>query len=475
VNSRAAVILVAAAILLPVALFLYSVEFYREEDDFGWSLRAWINPLLAAEQFLVALDVPVRTTGRLLVDEPFPERGTIYLSDLGQVLTDGQGERLLDWIHGGGHLVMAANTWEDDHLLMEYVSVEVDYAGCGCDETEEEHAAHSGDGEEQENDTEEGEEEEELSFSESLRKFNEELRNFVVEVEEEEIDPADLTRLSFDGIDGELEIALDTYAVLTHPSLEPPDEEGGDGPSAEIVGQLLDENPERVDYLGEPYNATLDLALDNTGTQPRWIYEPLYYGGSENGIHFMQFEIGEGLLTIMSGDSPFENDYIGDYDHAYLLWVLASDSTETLLLYGLAYPGLGQVIWENWPEAIISFGLLLAAILWASSRRFGPILDRERHARRGIDEHLRSSGEFHWRHGQVDALLAPLAAEVTEHARRTLPNFEAADRADRVALLAGHCALPGADVADALYGEKPRSTGAFTRRVQILLTLRERL
>ena len=38
----------------------------------------------------------------------------------------------------------------------------------------------------------------------------------------------------------------------------------------------------------------------------------------------MQFEVGEGLLTIVTDPSIWTSYRIDKYDHAYLLWILSA-------------------------------------------------------------------------------------------------------------------------------------------------------
>jgi len=454
-RNRALLWLLVVALLLPLAAFIRLVEFYPEEQDLGWTLRAWLNPLLAAEQFLTRVGEPVRSAGRLSMNEAFPPGGTVYLSNVTQVLTERQGERILRWIEDGGHLIVIAQVVHDDNYLLDHLSVEVEHPDCGCEAEHEASGEEGGEGArengEQHSDTvaenadsEEGSAEEEpLTLSESLRQYNAELREMLASEGEfrEEQDPAALTRLAFEDVEGELIADFGTRVVLDHPSLYEWREED----------------------------------LQEGETVPDWHYEPLYVAGSESGQHFMQFAIEEGLLSVIAGDSPFVNGSIGDHDHAYLLWLLTAGSSETLLLYGMEYPDLASVIWDNWPETVISALLLLAALLWFHGRRFGPVLEAPGFSRRGIDEHLRSSGQYHWRYRQTAALLDPLIADIGERAARLYPQFATQSRARRLAILADASELSAETIAEALYGDVPRNTTDFTRRVRTLQQLRETL
>ena len=468
-NSRVILLLFVAPLLLLALAFFLLFEPVRSEEDIGWSLQAWLNPLLAAEQFLHRTGIAVQTEEGLALDQAFPEGGAVYVSRAEQVLTAGQALRLIDWMQDGGHLILVASAHEQDNPLLQVFDLEVFHSGCGCavDEDEDGHTHEASTQDEgghtdsadtnarseraadqSDNDDDAAEEEDGQSLSELLREYNAELQQRIGQededaVSEPEKDPALLTQMSFEGIDYILRVDLYTDTDLSHPALYEEEETG--------------ETQE-------------DGVAERT-----WTYEPLYYAGSEHGVHYMQFEVEQGLLTVLAGASPFTNERIGDYDHAYLLWLLTVHYEQALLLYGIESPGLWRLLLDRIPEILVSLLLLLGAVLWAAGSRFGPVVEPAALARRGMDEHLHSSGNYHWQHGQVNTLLQPLIDEVMDRASRISPDFAGMHAAEQVKLLSRCSQLPERAIDEALHAAPPRHPAAFTRRVQLLKQLGETL
>jgi len=81
------------------------VEKWVDEPRTG---EARSNPLYALKLALQADGVRVATGSRLVIDasHPLDERGTLLLFNNPNVISDGEAQRLLDWVEHGGHLVL---------------------------------------------------------------------------------------------------------------------------------------------------------------------------------------------------------------------------------------------------------------------------------------------------------------------------------------------------------------------------------
>lgn len=447
-RRRAAPLLIAAPFAVLVLAFFLFFELHRSERDTGWSLAAYRDPFLAAREFLQHVGLPAQTLEGLPADTVFSTAGTVYVSQPNQVLTSVQVQRLLRWIEAGGHLVLVADAHDNHERLLEHFDLEIGHtaSGCGCkapdspaDPNVAKGAPHL------QPDADDAQEAApEPTVADQLREYNEELRRAYAgdadggapDPDTARADPGTLTRLTFDGVDGEMRIDLGTEAELLHPSLRAP------------------EDAESVEMPSQP---------------------PLYYAGSDTGIHFMQFATGDGLVSVIAGQNPFTNATIGEFDHAFLLWTLTGGEGEALFLHGARSPALWRLAWKHFPELLITGALLLGAALWRRAPRFGPILETRDSGRRGIDEHLRACANYLWQQGAGDALVAPLRKTTEERARHRFANFAALQRAEKIALLSRHCTLPESLIESALYGAVPATPAQFLQHVKTLKTLGEDL
>ncbi|MFV0277859.1 MAG: DUF4350 domain-containing protein [Parahaliea sp.] len=447
----------ALAVLVPVALlvaaFFTLFEPQRVEEERGWEQEAYRDPLLAARHFLQRVGEQAESREQLTLQTDFPAGGTVYVSEADSVLTASQADRLTGWMAEGGHLILAVTADEEHNPLLDTFGVEVFAATCDCEtqaEAETEAAPPPvADSAGPTADSDAGEEAADTSLSEALRKYNRELQengsgtSAAVEIQPPE-NNADLTRLAFDGVDRELVLDLGTHTDLYHPAL----------------------------FVDEDEDASEDAApMENWG----YAYAPFYYAGSRHGVHFMQFQVGQGMLTLLGGSDPFDNAAIGDHDHAYLLWLLSRDSSAVLLLHGSRSPGLWRLLWQHLPEAVVAALALLLAALWAVGRRFGPVIEAPESERRGIEEHLRSSANYLWQQGDSTRLLQPLADALRERASRRIPHFATLDSVAQVEALGRLSGLPERDIEQALSAAADTSPDDFAARVRVLKTLGETL
>ncbi|WP_211825854.1 DUF4350 domain-containing protein [Kistimonas asteriae] len=205
---------------------------------------------------------------------------------------------------------------------------------------------------------------------------------------------------------------------------------------------------------------------------------PLYQAGNETGLHFIQFQVGEGLLTVVSDSSLWHSSRIDQFDHAYLLHTLSSrmerGEQTVRIIRGTQMPPLTTIVWQAAPELVVAFGLLLATWLVYRSRRFGAVQEPDFSRRRAISEHVRASADFLWRHKRYKALLEPLQQEVIKKTNQRYPGSRS-DKNELHRYLADRAGLEAIDVRLALsMPDKVNETG-FVRQVALLQKIRESL
>jgi hypothetical protein len=109
----------------------------------------------------------------------------------------------------------------------------------------------------------------------------------------------------------------------------------------------------------------------------------------------------DGLVTVLSTFRPFSNHAIGRYDHAELLWRLASNQRPGGSVAGRTSTQSLAMADQKRPAALIAFGLFLALALWCVIPRFGPLMPNPAPNRRSLVEHLSGTGRFYWTQRQL--------------------------------------------------------------------------
>jgi len=279
-RSKIPLIITLVVIFLSTYVFFKLFEPYEENKDLGWDKKALRNPYLAAEQFLLKNKINVTSSNNFEKLTHLPEQGMIFISDSRKVLTKKRVASILDWLEKGGHLIITAPVYNKNNpsILLSRFKVKNTLR------------------EKEDEEDEENFDVSEKKLSEKLNEINEELKKEKTKSKDEYIIPeSEITYLSFTNIKEKLKINFSSNSSLSHPYL----------------------------YSDNDYKKT---ELD-----------PTYWAGNEKGTYFMQFEVGEGLLSIITDNGIWRSSSIDELDHAYLLWVLGKNNSEVVLLYGFLF------------------------------------------------------------------------------------------------------------------------------------------
>ncbi len=164
------------------------------------------------------------------------------------------------------------------------------------------------------------------------------------------------------------------------------------------TSQLLNHGPTEVKFSDFKEKVLVDfnsyryLQVDNNKATPK---EAVPCG---KGYCLLQYELGNGLVTVTSDISFINNYRIGDDDHALFLSLLCPDPPrQTWLVFDVDMPSLIELIWKYAPQAMSALLVALLLWLWQRGVRLGPLLPPLQQPRRSIDEHLRASAGFLWR------------------------------------------------------------------------------
>ena len=253
----------------------------------------------------------------------------------------------------------------------------------------------------------------------------------------EEEKEAVLTELFFDGVEGSVQVELSSSHSLHHPYIS-------DGESAKGNGESSD-------------------------------YTPNYWAYDDNGLQFIQFNYGDGLLSVLSSNVLWDNDSIADYDHAYLLSILTGKNTQLIILYGSQMPSIFTLIWQNSPELSITFLLIISFCLWYFGQRFGPIVEIDDTTRRAFNEHLLASGKYLWRMKKHTEILEVLRKDIFKHLENSDLYQVSADKNDICKALAANCSYVEQEIFNALYCQNSLNEQEFVILTRLLQQLREQL
>jgi hypothetical protein len=413
-QNRISVKLVLGLILLGVVgwILYVSIEFYEETEESGWSIDALRNPYLAAQQFMNRSDIEVTDVDSLARLDELSSVGTLFFSDANQVQSPRQLEQVMDWLDVGGNIIYSANlTASENDLLLEEFEVQVDWADYDTEKKSED-----------------------KPFSETMREYNRQLEQGKTR---EEIarsladDDISITRVTFGDDIGDIEVAFDNSRVLSHPYIADTDN---------VEGKHL----------------------------------PFSWSVSDSGVHMMQFEVGSGLLTIVSDPNIWNSYQIDLYDHAYLLWLLSSKEGNFAILRSVVRDSIWTLMKRNANELLIAAGLLILVWIWRMGYRFGRLVPRDLSRTRAMGEHFSSVSHYLWHRRYGSYLIKPLRQQVLRRASLILPEFSRANPVRQNELLAERCELNTATISRA-FSEQEFNETSFVQTVRLLKRIEQSL
>ncbi len=408
--SRVKLVLLAVVLGILGGLRYFSIEFYEEEIETGWSLEALRNPYLAAQQFLERSGTEVIDAAGLAGLEQLEDVGTVFVGSPNQVVNPRQLRQIREWMEQGGHVIYAASAVShDEDLLLDAFDVEVRWRD-GDDEDDEDQ-----------------------SLADTIREYNRQIEEGRTreEIAQDEDEGQNLTIVEFGGAIGNLEIAFDDRKVLTHPY---------------IVGTGYD----------------VDKPIPDG-----WHY-------SEYGVHFMQFDVGDGSLNLVVDPGIWTSYSIDQHDHAYLLWLLAARDGRLAMLRPVLQDSIWTLFVRNARELLVAGGLLLLLWIWHLGHRFGRLVPRDLSRTRALAEHFSSISHYLWHRRQGEYLIEPLRQRVMRRASLHLAEFATATPERQVELLAERSELSAGAIARALT-DNEFNESTFVQKVRLLKRIEQLL
>jgi len=404
-------LIAAIIVVLLLSWGLYaSIEFYDDRVESGWTAEARHNPYLAAQQFITQSGIEVSDADSLIGLDALDGAGTLFISESNQVTNSRQLAQVMAWLERGGSVIYTADS-----------------------------VAHGDDLLLQEFDVEvdwrddEDEDQEETPLSERIRDYNRQIEEGKTR---EEIagsfgSETSLTLVEFGDDIGDLEIEFDDRKVLIHP------------------------------YIS---------GSDHDSTRP----QPFSWSFSDYGVHMMQFEVGDGLLTIVTDPGIWTSYRIDEYDHAYLLWILSSGEGDFAFLRPVLGDMIDTLILRNASELLIAAALLILIWIWHMGSRFGRLVPRDRSRTRALAEHFSSISHYLWHRRDGEYLITPLRQRVLRRASLGIADFSRAEPAEQMELLAQRCDLNADAITRALQDNDFNET-TFVQKVKLLKRIEQSL
>ncbi|EXF94182.1 hypothetical protein HK44_002220 [Pseudomonas fluorescens HK44] len=242
-----------------------------------------------------------------------------------------------------------------------------------------------------------------------------------------------------------------------------------------------------ADAEADPYPNLTKLYLEDEDAPAYASFDPQFHledpknlaqswANSALATHMMQLSYGRGSITVVTDAQLWKNPNIGQYDNAWLLWYLYSDTGVTLL-FTIDHDDLLTMLLRYFPQALVALAALVGLWIWHVGLRQGPVQAPAPKARRQLLEHLRASADFMLRRSGQHSLLLALQHDVLRRARHRHPGFEQLGVAEQWQVLARLTGQPTRAISQALSPrpEQRYSNAEFSRQVAHLQTLRNAL
>lgn len=243
----------------------------------------------------------------------------------------------------------------------------------------------------------------------------------------------------------------------------------------------------------DPLMSALGVEVTSIDTRQSWELEELELDGeyyearfySTVGVNWIDGEDpltsliyaprGDGAVVVVCDPRLFTNSWIGDHDHAAILWSasqLRGPRSEARIARGVRAPSLSSLLLDR---ASVAISLLLAAFAiwcWHASDRFGPLIPNPPFGSRSIVEHVDGIGWFLWSRRRHNALLDAVRDPFLALLAKREPAIKRMTEEEGSEYLAMRTELPVEQVHDALYRVCPDKPREFVRRMRTLKQLR---
>ncbi len=411
----------------------------------GYSGEACSDRLYAARRLVERMGARARSLEAFDQVARLPARATLIVTANAGELARAQIASVLEWVRGGGHLLIEAQSAADqDHR--DPARTKCDRGGCGC-------------------------------------QHHNLLAEFAIVTSE-----ADARAAA--GVSDDEQASDDEEMDGAAPSEEDDAANAGDEEGAAEATPQQPVTPPRpqqqalIDFPGRPATRVhfgSVATLRELKPKSTWRVE------GDGGLLALRFPEGSGWVTVVSSLRPADNWNIDKNDHADFFWQLAAlpDSatpawtvaqprTEIVFVRHIEMPNLWTWLQRNAAPALILLGVLLLLLLWRVVVRFGPIEPAPVRGVRSLYQHLAASGRFLYRHGKQARLMSALREECMQQLFRAAPEARQMESAARLLIAAQLSGLAVRLLTEA-FSATPRNAHEFLATTRTLAQLRASL
>ncbi len=197
-----------------------------------------------------------------------------------------------------------------------------------------------------------------------------------------------------------------------------------------------------------------------------------YVGGNDYSDLFVQYNYDEGMITILTDMDIWKNSYIDGYDHAMFLYQLVGGAENVWFLYNTVQPSLISKMIELMPMLLISFFVLVVAILFSASWRKGSPKNDDLKLQREIMQHIEAAGEFNYRNDFGKGLLAELMNSLDNRLKKSIHQYNQISSSKKLIKLSQFSGKSKQELA-ILWSDKEQNQDDFMKKVLLIQELKK--
>ncbi len=269
------------------------------------------------------------------------------------------------------------------------------------------------------------------------------------------------------------EKSQDTDAFLEN-SLENEMKEDSDDKSSKEedspVVFSLNSSPSTEVEVNFPYDISLEKETSKADIS--WLVK------DDVGQYLIQLPLEQGLITVLTSTSIFNNDSIADHDHARFLHHLVQQPRHDMGVWLIRVddmPPLWEWLWKNAWNAMFALSLLFLLWLWRAPLRFGPQLNDASMARRSLMEHVQASGYYRWHNDQSGQLLAKVQDSLWNKIQKIHPDIRRENHKQAYVKLEDITGIKESLIEQALMVVDRVNEQEFVKRIRMLEAIRKHL
>ncbi|WP_289029634.1 DUF4350 domain-containing protein [uncultured Paraglaciecola sp.] len=251
------------------------------------------------------------------------------------------------------------------------------------------------------------------------------------------------------------------------------------GIGVEWVGDessLYSEYEQQISSMNDPHGDPIEVSLESIYriTFPEEL-EPFYSVSNEEGYTFVQFDKGEGLVTLMTDVQIWNNWQIDEYDNAILMLGLLEESDTVYLFKPVEQPHWFTLLYGHAPLFIWLVCVLILLAIWHFGKRFGSVSAGYKTDNSRFSEHIRVAGNHYWQHGQQLTMLTQVRNTILQRINQKWPNTNSTDQQKIVLLLEELSGWPTATIEQLMFDQKELNQNQYSHCIKGLQQLRKML